>query len=66
MRGVRRKWLEQTRDGFSRRYLGYLSRLSGKRFNKETLEVRFKGKNITDVLNMDVQQRSIILRIIRN
>jgi len=28
----------------------------GKRFNKETLEVRFKGKNITDVLNMDVQQ----------
>ncbi|MEK6257711.1 MAG: excinuclease ABC subunit UvrA [Planctomycetota bacterium] len=28
----------------------------GKRFNKETLEVRFKGKNITDVLDMDVQQ----------
>ena len=28
----------------------------GHRFNKETLEVRFKGKNITDVLEMDVQQ----------
>ena len=28
----------------------------GKRFNKETLEIRFKGKNITDVLEMDVQQ----------
>lgn len=28
----------------------------GHRFNKETLEVRFKGKNITDVLDMDVQQ----------
>ncbi|MEI8381780.1 MAG: excinuclease ABC subunit UvrA [Planctomycetota bacterium] len=28
----------------------------GHRFNKETLEVRFKGKNVTDVLDMDVQQ----------
>ena len=28
----------------------------GHRFNKETLEVRFKGKNITEVLEMDVQQ----------
>ncbi len=28
----------------------------GKRFNKETLEVRFKGKNISEVLDMDVQQ----------
>ncbi|MDX1968401.1 MAG: excinuclease ABC subunit A [Planctomycetaceae bacterium] len=28
----------------------------GKRFNKETLEVRFKGKSIAEVLDMDVQQ----------
>lgn len=28
----------------------------GKRFNKETLEVHFKGKNINDVLDMDIQQ----------
>lgn len=28
----------------------------GHRFNKETLEVRFKGKNINDVLDMDIQQ----------
>jgi excinuclease ABC subunit A len=28
----------------------------GKRFNKETLEVRFKGKNVNDVLQMDIQQ----------
>ncbi|MBI1347966.1 excinuclease ABC subunit A [bacterium] len=28
----------------------------GRRFNKETLEVRFKGKNISEVLNMDVQE----------
>jgi excinuclease ABC subunit A len=28
----------------------------GRRFNKETLEVHFKGKSIADVLDMDVQQ----------
>lgn len=28
----------------------------GKRFNKETLEVHFKGKSINDVLDMDIQQ----------
>ena len=28
----------------------------GKRYNKETLAVKFKGKSISDVLNMDVQE----------
>lgn len=28
----------------------------GKRFNKETLEIRYKGKNIHDVLEMSVEQ----------
>ena len=28
----------------------------GKRYNRETLEVKFKGKNINDVLNMTVNQ----------
>ena len=28
----------------------------GRRFNRETLQVRFKGKNISEVLEMDVQE----------
>ena len=28
----------------------------GKRYNRETLEVRFKGKSINDVLNMTIEQ----------
>ncbi|MCE2406003.1 MAG: excinuclease ABC subunit UvrA [Pseudomonadales bacterium] len=30
----------------------------GKRYNRETLEVRYKGKNIHDVLDMDVEEAS--------
>lgn len=28
----------------------------GKRYNRETLEIRYKGKSINDVLNMDISQ----------
>ena len=29
---------------------------NGKRYNRETLEVRYKGKNISDVLSMDINE----------
>jgi excinuclease ABC subunit A len=29
---------------------------NGKRYNRETLEVRYKGKSISDVLNMTIEQ----------
>ncbi|TXB66752.1 excinuclease ABC subunit UvrA [Vicingus serpentipes] len=32
------------------------SECGGKRYNRETLEVRFKGKSISDVLNMTIEQ----------
>src|SRR3979490_1352259 len=28
----------------------------GKRYNRETLEIRFKGKSISDVLNMSIEE----------
>ncbi len=36
----------------------------GKRFNQETLDIRYKGKNIHDILEMDVEEaRSFFARI---
>lgn len=32
---------------------------NGKRYNRETLEVRYKGKTISDVLNMTIDQASL-------
>ena len=34
----------------------------GKRYNRETLEVRYKGKNISDVLNMTVEEACAFFR----
>jgi excinuclease ABC subunit A len=38
----------------------------GKRYNRETLEVRYKGHNITDVLDMTVNQSLMFFGKIRN
>jgi excinuclease ABC subunit A len=34
----------------------------GKRYNRETLDIRYKGKNVTDVLNMSVNQAMAFFR----
>jgi len=36
----------------------------GKRYNRETLEVQFKGKNISDVLNMTVEEAQEFFRAV--
>jgi len=36
----------------------------GKRFNKETLDVRYKGKNIYDILEMSVEEASVFFSVI--
>jgi excinuclease ABC subunit A len=36
----------------------------GKRFNRETLEIRFKGKSIADVLNMTIDQACAFFELI--
>ncbi len=38
----------------------------GKRYNRETLEVRFKGKNINDVLNLSISQALVFFEHIPN
>lgn len=34
----------------------------GKRFNRETLEVEYNGKNISDVLNMTIEEASVFFK----
>lgn len=38
---------------------------SGKRYNRETLEVRYKGKSISDVLNMTIEDAVEFLKTYR-
>lgn len=38
----------------------------GKRYNRETLEIRYKGKSISDVLNMSIEEAVIFFESIPN
>jgi len=42
----------------------HCEKCQGKRFNKETLEVHYKGKSISDVLNMTVDEASVFFKSI--
>ena len=35
---------------------------NGKRYNRETLEVKFKGKSINDVLNMTISEAVVFFK----
>ena len=37
-------------------FMCFCDSCNGKRYNRETLEVRYKGKSINDVLNMTINQ----------
>ena len=39
-------------------------RCQGKRFNRETLEIRYKGKSISDVLNMTINEAVVFFQAI--
>ena len=38
---------------------------SGKRYNRETLEVRYKGRSIHEVLDLTVEEARDVLRAVR-
>ena len=53
---------DQDRDALPARRLRAVRGCDGKRYNRETLEVRYKGKNIADVLEMAVEEALELLR----
>jgi tetratricopeptide (TPR) repeat protein len=53
---------DQDRDALPARRLRALRGLQGPRYNRETLEVYFKGKNIADVLDMTRRRGLRVLR----
>ena len=53
-------------NGYNRIEMSFLSDVyvecevcKGKRFNRETLEVEYKGKNIAEVLDMDIEEAAV-------
>jgi excinuclease UvrABC ATPase subunit len=61
MSGRRR---HQDRDAFPARCLCDLRSLHGKRYNRETLEVKYKDKSIADVLDMTVEEAAAFFKAV--
>ncbi len=58
LRGLPRRGPDQDRDALPARRYVPCEKCKGSRYNRETLEVRFKGKTIADVLEMPSRRRS--------
>ena len=56
LRGLPRRRADQDRDALPARRLRACEQCHGKRYNRETLDIRFKGKTIADVLEMSVEE----------
>src|SRR5213076_677774 len=56
LRGVPRRRPDQDRDALPAGRVRAVEQCHGRRYNRETLDVRFKGKTIADVLEMPVEE----------
>jgi len=56
LRGLSRRRPDQDRDALLPDVYVPCEQCHGRRYNRETLEVRFKGKSIADVLEMSVEE----------
>ena len=59
---MRRIWNEINRNEFLPDVYVKCDKCFGKRYNRETLEVKFKGKSINDVLNMTISEAIVFFK----
>jgi excinuclease ABC subunit A len=58
LRGLPGRRRDQGRDALPARHLRPCDVCHGKRYNRETLEVQYKGRNIHEILQMTVERRA--------
>lgn len=56
VRGLSGRWCNQGGNAFFAGYLCLLRSLKDERYNRETLQVKYKGKNIHQVLEMTIEE----------